>query len=65
MYQKGFASGENPTVLVQDAIIDLCGKLKNEAVAMVDAISPPDFLLNSVLGCSDGRVQILSLVTIK
>lgn len=58
MYQKGFATGESPAVLVQDAILKLCGELKDDAVAMVDAISPPDFILNSVLGYSDGRVDL-------
>lgn len=56
LYQGGFATGEQPTILIQDAIIDLCGKLKNEAVALVDSIAPPDFVLNSVLGSSDGQV---------
>lgn len=58
MYQKGFATRESPAVLVEDAILKLCGELKDDAVAIVDAISPPDFILNSVLGYSDGRVDL-------
>lgn len=57
MYQKGFATGEKPAVLVQDGILKLCSEVKDDAVAIVDAISPPDFILNSVLGYSDGRVD--------
>lgn len=34
----------------------LCDKLKPEAVALVDALAPPDFALNSALGHSDGQV---------
>ncbi|XP_050305249.1 peroxisomal acyl-coenzyme A oxidase 3-like [Anthonomus grandis grandis] len=56
LYQGGYASGEQPAVLIQDGIIELCGKLKNDAVALVDVISPPDFILDSILGASDGEV---------
>lgn len=31
-------------------------QLKNDAVSLVDAISPNDFILNSPLGMSDGNV---------
>lgn len=37
-------------------LLDLCADLKNEAVALVDVFAPPDFILNSVLGYSDGKV---------
>lgn len=30
--------------------------LKPEAVSLVDSIAPPDFILNSALGMSDGKV---------
>lgn len=36
--------------------MDLFSKLKSEAVALVDVLAPPDFVLNSVLGKSDGKV---------
>lgn len=57
LYQGGYASGEKPAALVQEAILNLCKDLKNDAVALVDTIAPPDFLLNSVLGASDGEVK--------
>lgn len=57
LYEGGFASGEKPARLVQEAILKLCKELKNDAIALVDVIAPPDFILNSVLGASDGEVM--------
>lgn len=59
LYQGGYASGEKPAMLVQEAILSLCKELKNDAIALVDVIAPPDFILNSVLGASDGEVSVL------
>ncbi|CAG2058363.1 unnamed protein product, partial [Timema podura] len=42
--------------LLCDGILDLCAQLKPDAVALVDAIAPPDFVLNSALGGSDGHL---------
>ncbi|XP_050305250.1 peroxisomal acyl-coenzyme A oxidase 3-like [Anthonomus grandis grandis] len=56
LYQGGYASGEQPAILIQDSITDLCSQLKNDAVALVDVLAPPDFILNSILGASDGQV---------
>lgn len=38
------------------SIEQMCTRLKPEAVALVDAIAPSDFALNSALGHSDGQV---------
>ena len=38
------------------AVQELCRQLKPDAVALVDAIAPTDFILNSALGRSDGKV---------
>lgn len=57
LYQGGYATSEKPAVLVQEAILTLCKELKHDAIALVDVIAPPDFILNSVLGASDGEVK--------
>ncbi|XP_066246785.1 peroxisomal acyl-coenzyme A oxidase 3-like [Euwallacea similis] len=55
LYQGGFASERDSALLIQDEIINLCSKLKNNAVALVDVIAPSDLILNSILGHSDGQ----------
>ena len=44
------------TSTLHRAVEELCLQLKPDAVALVDAIAPPDFILNSALGRSDGEV---------
>ncbi|XP_045475486.1 peroxisomal acyl-coenzyme A oxidase 3-like [Harmonia axyridis] len=56
LYKGEFALGSAPAKLIQDAILELCAVLKDDAVALIDAIAPPDFAMNSVLGASDGQV---------
>ena len=51
----GYFQGSAPARLVRDSILRLCRELKPDAVALVDVIAPPDFILNSPIGHSDGR----------
>ncbi|XP_011503376.1 PREDICTED: peroxisomal acyl-coenzyme A oxidase 3 [Ceratosolen solmsi marchali] len=55
-YQGGYCTGPDMADLVKENILLLCAELKPEAIAIADALAPPDFVLNSVLGMSDGKV---------
>lgn len=59
LYEGGYMQGPQGSRLVHEAILSLCSDIKNDAVALVDAVAPPDFALNSVLGASDGQVMIV------
>lgn len=56
LYEGGFCVGQAPARLVKEAILHLLPLIKKEAISLVDAIAPPDFILNSPLGMSDGQV---------
>ena len=45
-----------PSVELRQSILLLCEQLKDNLVALVDAIAPHDFILNSSLGYSDGQI---------
>ncbi|XP_053664148.1 peroxisomal acyl-coenzyme A oxidase 3 [Anopheles marshallii] len=56
-YQGGYFSTQpNAMALLQQAVLDLLPNIKQNAIAIVDAIAPPDFIINSPLGMSDGDV---------
>lgn len=55
-YQGGYFRNNEQIELYQQAILELLPQIKNEAVSLVDAIAPTDFILNSPLGMSDGNV---------
>ncbi|XP_077292110.1 peroxisomal acyl-coenzyme A oxidase 3-like [Arctopsyche grandis] len=55
-YQGGYANSPKFSEFVKEGILKLCSELKPEAVAIADALAPPDFVLNSVLGKSDGML---------
>ncbi|EFA09425.1 peroxisomal acyl-coenzyme A oxidase 3 [Tribolium castaneum] len=56
LYEGGYTQGPKATHLIHEGILTLCHDIKDDAVSLIDAIAPPDFILNSVLGASDGRV---------
>ena len=41
--------------LIRETTLELCGEMKNDAIALVDAMAPPDYVLNSALGDSTGN----------
>lgn len=56
-YQGGFAktgSTANFADLIRSQLLIKCGDIKDWAVSIADALAPPDFALNSVIGRSDG-----------
>lgn len=64
LYQGGFATGSKPATMMQDAILKLSKDVKDDSVALIDVLAPPDFVINSVLGKSDGLVSNLILLLI-
>ncbi|RZB39321.1 peroxisomal acyl-coenzyme A oxidase 3, partial [Asbolus verrucosus] len=56
LYEGGYSQGPKATYLIHEGILTLCSDIKDDAVALIDAVAPPDFILNSVLGASDGQV---------
>ncbi|XP_072043153.1 LOW QUALITY PROTEIN: peroxisomal acyl-coenzyme A oxidase 3-like [Amphiura filiformis] len=56
LYQGGYFSGSESARLLHSAIITLCGQLKDQAVSLIDVFAPPDGILNSPIGSSDGKV---------
>lgn len=57
LYQGEFCRSVNDARIVRGAILSLCCELKGEAVALVDALAPPDFILNSPIGHSNGKAH--------
>lgn len=53
LYEGGFNPGGE---MIESGILNLLTELKDEAVTLVDAIAPPDWIINSPLGMSDGNV---------
>ncbi|XP_011630251.1 peroxisomal acyl-coenzyme A oxidase 3 isoform X3 [Pogonomyrmex barbatus] len=57
LYSGGYASpSSNIDDFLRKGIIMLCKDLVDNAVALVDVLAPPDFILDSALGMSDGEV---------
>ncbi|XP_035231673.1 peroxisomal acyl-coenzyme A oxidase 3-like isoform X2 [Stegodyphus dumicola] len=56
LHEGGFCERRDNSTVMKQAMLKLCSELKDDAVSLVDVIAPPDFILNSALGKSDGQV---------
>lgn len=57
LYDGGYiAEGINAGDLYQTGILKLLSAVKNDSISLIDAIAPSDFIVNSPLGMSDGKV---------
>jgi len=57
LFEGNYLNNGSISIWIQNRLIDLCEDLRNEAVALVDVFAPPDHILNSVLGVTDGKVN--------
>ncbi|SPP86172.1 peroxisomal acyl-coenzyme A oxidase 3 isoform X2 [Drosophila guanche] len=55
-YHGGYFRDSPHIELYQQGILQLLPVLKDEAIGLIDAIAPTDFILNSPLGMSDGNI---------
>ncbi|XP_051170139.1 peroxisomal acyl-coenzyme A oxidase 3-like [Leptopilina boulardi] len=57
IYAGGFANFNSQLeTFLREGIIKISKSLVHEAVSLVDVLAPPDFILNSPLGMSDGEI---------
>lgn len=56
LYEGGFVQNGNASKLYQNGILELLAIIKDDAVSLIDAITFPDYVINSCLGQSDGEI---------
>ncbi|XP_046840854.1 peroxisomal acyl-coenzyme A oxidase 3-like [Xenia sp. Carnegie-2017] len=54
-YEGGFWGNGLHGEKIRSTILELCNEIKPESVSLVDALAPPDFVLNSPIGHSNGK----------
>lgn len=56
-YIGGFANGPDFADFVRSNLMKACEGMKDSSASIADALSPPDFVLNSIIGKADGKVN--------
>lgn len=54
LYESSYFTSLKQSSLVKEAILDYCFAIKEDAMWLVDAIAPPDWVLRSPIGSSNG-----------
>lgn len=49
-------SGSSTMKLIKEHILELCAQLKDNSLTLAEVLAPPDWVLRSSLGNSDGRI---------
>lgn len=61
-YIGKFADGSEFSEFIRSNLMKSCETMKDSgAVAIADSLSPPDFVLNSIIGKSDGQVRTICI----
>ncbi|CAO1355326.1 unnamed protein product [Diamesa hyperborea] len=55
-YMGGFAQGPKLSEFIRTTLLNACADIKDSSVAIADSLAPPDWVLNSVIGKSDGKL---------
>ena len=56
LFQYQILIGKDQVNKIHETLLVLCQNLVPNAIALADVLSPPDFILNSILGNSDGQI---------
>ena len=56
LYEFGILVSKNQVTKIHETLLDLCKNLVPNAIALVEVLAPPDFIVNSILGNSDGDI---------
>lgn len=49
-------SGSSTLKQIRERILDICGQMKDNALSLAEVFAPPDWVLRSSLGLSDGKL---------
>ena len=56
LYEFGILVSKNQVTKIHETLLELCKSLTINCIALVEVLAPPDFIVNSILGNSDGNI---------